>query len=136
MLALLKFMRHDVMRSDLAYAWLAKGVLQPVPDKLEDPDSGEESWGALCIRFTTAGRKLAQKLKKQLRISAKDFESLEDPFKDSNCDPRDRFLMHDRRFRDEILSDSFREIALRYDKNMDFQEASKLYGSGKSFSLR
>ena len=125
--ALVQFLRHDVMRADLAYAWLGQGMLQISRDKLEPGALGEDSWGVVCIRFTTVGRKLAKKLMKLFVANPDEFQALEDPFLDEKAGPRDTFLMHDRRFRSEIESWDFKTLLDRYHTTLEFDEAAEIW---------
>jgi hypothetical protein len=125
--ALIEFMRFDVIRSDLALAWMAEGILQPFRDGLGNPETDEDSMWTLCVRFTNRGRKMTKELIRKFGIDTKKLEKMTDPFLNGTASPDATFLMHDRRFRSEFDSFDFVELQKRYETNISYKEALEIY---------
>lgn len=126
------FSQHDVIDIEYAKLLYDMELLQLSPVK--EFKSGDKTVQHCCVRFTTKGRQSVKDLRRIVGLTAKEFESLPDPFERevADADFTLKFLMHDRRLRKELAASPERVKAVIARYAVGFEEELDPRGGGKA----
>lgn len=108
--AMIHFKRFDIIRADQAFILFKAKLLRPNFISIPSPEFGGTPLELVCVKFTTRGRKLADKMEKSFKAQFEELGLDKDPYLSMGPNDDHMYLMHERRFMRENESDNQQKL--------------------------